>query len=93
MNHNKDFSHFQKYLDLLLFKGYKPIAVSQIYMEDTYVFETAEEAKQAYNEFERSIEGKWIGEIMGWWYGKETFLEAVKDYEEEYKEELSIYWL
>ena len=93
MNHNKELEHFQEDIDLLVSNGYKPIAVTQIYMEDAFVFETAEEAKKAYHQFERSITGKWIGEIAGWWYGKELFLETVKEYEEEYKETVLIYWL
>lgn len=93
MNHNKDFEFLQDDIYLIVSNGYKPIAVTQIYMEDTFVFETEEEAKRAYHQFEKSESGQRIGEIIGWWYGKEQFLETVKEYEEEYKEKVLIYWL
>lgn len=93
MNHNKKLEHFQEDLDILISNGYKPIAVSQVYMEDTFVFETEEEAKRAYHQFERSESGKFMDLCCGWWYGKERFLKTVKQYEEEYNEEILIYWL
>ena len=93
MNHNIPLSDFQEYLDLLTTSGYKPLAVSQIYLEYTFVFETKEEALKAYHQFERSEEGKWIGEIAGWWYGKEDFLATIQDYESKFNTKVLVHWL
>lgn len=82
-DHNRSLSEFQDDIDKLKANGYNPIAVSQMYFEDTFVFETEEEATKAYRQFERDEKEKWIGEIVGWWYGKEDFEKIVKEYETE----------
>ena len=82
-NHNRPLSDFQNDINKLKANGYNPIAVSQMYFEDTFVFETKEEATMAYRQFERDEEEKWIGEIVGWWYSKEDFEKTVKEYETE----------
>ena len=94
-NHNRPLSDFKDDIDKLKANGYNPIAVSQMYFEDTFVFETKEEAEKAYRQFERDEEEKWIGEIVGWWYSKEDFEKTVKEYETEndgYSKVL-VYWL
>lgn len=88
-------SDFQSNIDKLKENGFNPIAVSQMYFEDTFVFETEEEAKKAYQQFETDENEKWIGDISGWWYGKEDFIKTVKEYETEndgYSKVL-IHWL
>jgi cobalamin biosynthesis Co2+ chelatase CbiK len=82
-NHNRPLSDFQSDIDKLKANGYKPIAVSQMYLEDTFVFETKNEATRAYRQFERDEKEEWIGEIVGWWYSKEDFEKTVKEYETE----------
>lgn len=82
-NHNRPLSDFQSDIDKLKANGYKPIAVSQMYFEDTFVFETKDEATKAYRQFERDEKEEWIGEIVGWWYSKEDFEKTVKEYETE----------
>ncbi len=78
-NHDKTISDFQKEIDKLRANGYNPIAVSQMYLEDVFVFETDEEATNAYRQFERDEE--WIGNIDGWWFSKEEFTQEVNKYE------------
>ena len=43
-NHDRPLSDFQDDINKLKASGYNPIAVSQMYFEDTFVFETNEEA-------------------------------------------------
>jgi len=89
-NHDRPLSDFKESIDILKSSGFKPIAVTQMIFEDTFVFETPEEANNAYEQFEK-IDGK----IVGWWYGKDDFLEAVREYEEESNgySKVKIYWL
>ena len=56
---------------------------------------TEEEAKKAYQQFERDENEKLIGDISGWWYGKEDFIKTVKEYETENDEysKVLIHWL
>ena len=82
-NTDRTLESFNEQLTILRENGYNPIAVSQMYFEDTFVFETKEEADRGYLQFERDKNEKWIGEVVGWWYSKEDFLKAVKEYEEE----------
>jgi len=94
-NHDRMLSDFQSNIDKLKENGFNPIAVSQMYFEDTFVFETEEEAKKAFQQFEIDENEKWIGDISGWWYGKEDFIKTVKEYETEndgYSKVL-IHWL
>jgi len=94
-NHDRTLSDFQSNIDKLKENGFNPIAVSQMYFEDTFVFETEEEAKKAFQQFEIDENEKWIGDISGWWYGKEDFIKTVKEYETEndgYSKVL-IHWL
>jgi hypothetical protein len=94
-NHDRMLSEFQSNIDKLKENGFNTIAVSQMYFEDTFVFETEEEAKKAFQQFEIDENEKWIGDISGWWYGKEDFIKTVKEYETEndgYSKVL-IHWL
>ena len=94
-NHNRPLSDFQNDIDKLKENGYTPIAVSQMYLEDTFVFETKEEAKKAYHQFESDENEKWIGEIVGWWYGREEFEKEVNEYETENNgySKVLVHWL
>ena len=90
-NSNIRLSRYQKSLDIIREHGFKPIAVCQLMLEDTFVFETEEESVKAHAELENIPKTK----VSAWWYGKEDFLTTVKDYES--KEEdgftVRIYWL
>lgn len=94
-NHDRPLSDFQDDINKLKANGYNPIAVSQMYFEDTFVFETNEEATKAYRQFERDEKEKWIGEIVGWWHGREDFKKTVKEYETENDgySKVRIHWL
>ena len=85
-NHDRPLSSFEESLEIIRSAGFKPIAVTQMMFEDTFVFETDEEATKAYTLLEIG------GEVCGWWYGREEFLEEVRDYEKGGVKVL-IYWL
>lgn len=79
-----------KQIELLKAAGYKPIAVATLMSEETFCFETEEEASNAFKQFEADHTPSLI---QGWWYGKEYFLSTVKEYEERNKYEVLITWL
>lgn len=89
-NHNRPLESFQDDLEVIRQAGFKPIAVTQMYFEDTFVFETEEEANQAFTVLETSQ-----NKVCGWWHGREDFLKSVKGYEEDagYKVSVLIHWL
>ena len=54
--------------------GFKPIMFTKLMMEDTFVFETEEEAKRAFYTFEQDENtGEYLGKFDGWWYGIDDF--------------------
>jgi hypothetical protein len=79
---------YQKPLDIIRKHGFKPIAVCQLMLEDTFVFETEEESVKAHAKLENIPKTK----VSAWWYGKEDFLTTVKDYESK-NNAVRIYWL
>lgn len=94
-NHDRPLSDFDQQLLLILEAGFKPIAVSQIYFEDTFVFKTTEEAEKAYRILERDANEQWIGKVVCWWHGEQDFKEEVEKYERENDGycKVLIYWL
>lgn len=92
-NHNYPLSSFKEVIEIIKSKGFNLIAVSQIYLEDIFVFETEEES--AYRTFERDKNEKWIGKVVGWWYSKKEFREEVGEYESKSNNNLRarVYWL
>lgn len=97
-NFNRPLSDFQENIDRLRNAGFKPLAVSQMYFEDTWVFGTQEEALRAFRTFEIDENEKRIPDgFDGWWYGVEEFKEEVKNYESEAAmsegSKVRIYWL
>jgi hypothetical protein len=96
-NHDRSLVEFEEDLKIIREHGYNPIAVTQMMLEDTFVFETEEESLRAYNELEVPKKCH----IVGWWYGKEDFLKAVEEYELEANKnrvdnkvlKMKIYWL
>ncbi len=87
-NHNKPLSDFMPDIEILRSFGYKPIAVTSMLFEDTFVFETVEEATKAYNQFEVN-DSKY--KISAWWYGKDDFLKEVEKYESELGVKVLVY--
>jgi hypothetical protein len=62
--------------------GLKPVGYSVVLLEDTWVFETDEEAHSAF----KMLEGKELEDgtlICGWWYGKKEFIEMMPTYMKE----------
>lgn len=75
-NHNRPLASFEDVLAIVKQHGFKPIAVSQIYMEDAFIFETEQESKLAYNTLKNIVEA--------WWYSKENFTKACDDYKQKF---------
>lgn len=91
-NHNRPLESFSIELEIIRENGFVPIAVSQIYFEDTFVFETHEEATKAYEMLEEDETLPY--RCFGWWYGKQEFLKEVLDYEsKEGASKVLIHWL
>jgi hypothetical protein len=88
-NHSRPLSDFHDNIDKLMKAGYKPVAVTQMYFEDVYVFETKAEARAAYKKFEDNDDP----EMIAWWYGREDFLNEVSDYERHDEIKVKIFWL
>lgn len=90
LNHNRPLSYFSDDLNKLRAAGYNPIAVTQLYCEESFVFETTSEALEAllvFNKSEKECH-------HGWWYGKEEFVKSVENYEQQYPDtKVLIYWL
>lgn len=88
-NHRRKFSSFDAQLRIIRNRGFNPIAVSQLYCEDTFVFNTDEEAEAAYQLLEVTDK-----QIDGWWYGYKSFIAAVHKYECELPtSKVKIFWL
>lgn len=89
-NHKRPFTSFSESIKKLRENGHNPIAVTQLYCEETFVFETEEEAKSAllvFNDSEHEC-------YYGWWQGKVEFMRVVEEYEFVYPDtKILIYWL
>ena len=71
-------------LKLIRDHGYNPIGITTIICEETFIFETEEEASEAHNDLQV------IHEVVdGWWYSKIGFEKALETLNEEPK----VYWL
>ena len=92
-NHNRPVEDFEEQLNIIRSAGFNPIAVSQMYFEDTFVFETDEEAHKAYETLERDANKKLIGRVVGWWYSRDRFAETILEYEEKMKNKVLTHWL
>jgi hypothetical protein len=96
-NHNRELIEFEPQIKKIKDAGFNIIGVSQMYFEDCFIFNTTEEAEKAYRLFERDINEKWIGNIVGWWQSKESFEKSVYKYEnyKDYIDDCKVltYWL
>lgn len=90
-NHDREVEDFQEDLEVIREEGFNPIAVTQMYFEETFVFETPEEANRAFQKLEANGNSR----VIGWWYGKEDFLHEVDIYEKENEgySKVRIHWL
>jgi len=70
---------FQEDIDKIKSFGFNPIGVTQLMLEETFIFETDEEAKLAFETLEGGKKG-----VVGWWYGKDSFEKAKEDYIRDY---------
>lgn len=87
-NHNRELASFEPELAEIRKAGFNPIAVTQMYFDDTFVFETYGEAFLAYCNVEcelKTVDGRWLD--------KENFLKRVAEYEKNSESKVRIYWL
>lgn len=80
-------------ISIIQSKGFKPVGISILALEEVFIFETGEEALKAYNQLERDEDGGDIMEVMGWWYGREEFYKYYEDYQKEFEYSPKIYWI
>jgi len=71
--------------------GFNPIAITTMLFEETFVFETEEEALRAHDEFEHHPKHGIV--IQGWWYDRIGFQKALEDYGLKFKTIHAIYWI
>ena len=88
-NHDRPLSDFQHSIDKIKTAGFNPIGVTQIFFKDTFIFNTKEEALNAYQKLERDLDRK--NRIIGYWYGKDEFDKTVRDYEESCEGFIKVY--
>ncbi len=87
---DRELSSFEDDINILKEHGFNPIAVTQLMFEETYVFETEEEAIKAHATLENCDNRL----LCGWWYGRDYFMETVNDYEKENPDcRVKILWL
>lgn len=90
-NTDRTLDSFENELKLIRDNGFNPIAVTQLYFEDTFVFETFEEAEKAFKTLEENNRT-----VVGFWYDKYDFFDAVRKYEKDYSNDnirVKIIWL
>ena len=71
--------------------GFNLVAFSVMMLEDTFYFETEEEAKDGYNHFE--FGGYATGEYVGYWQSIEDIETNKEDYKEQFGYEPEIIYL
>ena len=77
-------------------RGFNPIGITTMMLEETFIFETEEEAITAFTTLENTPTGNSI--LQGWWYGKELFKTIREEYVnfnhegKEYEAPI-VYWL
>ena len=82
-------THYPKTeIDLIKSNGFKLIGVSMLYLENTFIFESDEEANNAFNFFEKEN-----NLIQGWWYDRNSFLSIKQEYENKMKANINVFWL
>jgi len=76
----------KRFRDFFASQGYSLIGFCNFLLENTFIFETSDEAKKAFKEFEQDKK-----EIFGWWYGKSNFANVRLHYESKY-DEIVVIW-
>lgn len=68
--------------------GYRPIGITQMYFETTFIFQGPQEANNAYEKLERQL-----GVVDGWWYSLGDFHKAQEWYKETWGHYPDVVWL
>lgn len=95
-NTERTLESFQDKLDEIRMHGFNPIAVSQIKLNDVFVFETKDETDKANEKFILKRETE---DYIGLFLTKDDFLNQVKEYEKEgeyspiFQAKVRYYWL
>lgn len=63
----------------LIERGFNPIGITTMLCEETFIFETEDEMKQAHQQCQ--VEE---GVVDGWWYSRTEFYKARKEYVEKF---------
>ncbi len=84
---------YQSDIELLMENGYNPVAISHWMFEVAYIFKTVGEAQRAFNQFERSEDGKYIGKLRGWWHGVDELKDIMEDLKVRFDKEPEVLWL
>lgn len=81
----------QIYIDKIKEFGFKPIAYTVMICEDTFVFETSEQAQAAYTQMEEINKGD--DNVQGWYYGWDEFLKTLDQYKQTHGYINNVYWI
>ncbi|GJQ44113.1 MAG: hypothetical protein JETCAE03_36110 [Ignavibacteriaceae bacterium] len=76
----------KKFKEFFTKHGYNLIGFCEFCFENTFIFETAEEAAKAHQEFEKKN-----NTLVGWWYGKEDFQRSLDHFQQNYWE-IPVIW-
>lgn len=63
----------EKTVALIKEHGFNPVGTAYLFPEDVFIFETEEEAEQAYLKLEKELKL-----TTGYWYGRQAFLDLVE---------------
>lgn len=92
-----DLVHIPKafYADIktLLKHNFNPVAVGSMMCESTFYFNTEEEAKEAFEYFEKGNNKDNKRLVMGWWYSIDELANNIKQYKEEHNLDHKVYYI
>lgn len=84
-------NRFKRGLRIIKSYGFNPIGVSVMICEETYIFNSDDEACAAHELLEGMLNRNYG--VDGWWYGKDAFFEASEEYEKEMGYKPEVIWL
>jgi len=92
-------NHYNNILKILYKYNHYPIGITTMMCEDTFIFDSKEEASKGFKEMESNERiAKGVNCVQGWWYGKsewpkvrEEYIEKAYDREED--DAPSVHWI